>query len=126
MFAMKAIYLCPQAALAEGCARGFDPLGQGRDTLMVLRWHGEFKAWLNSCPHLEVPMHYRKDRFMSADRQHIVCYAHGALFMPDSGLCVLGPCLGQSLRPQPLYVDEQGGVWLAASELAYGARNITP
>jgi nitrite reductase/ring-hydroxylating ferredoxin subunit len=123
---MKPIYLCAQASLAEGCARGFDPLGRGRDTLMVLRWQGELKAWLNSCPHLEVPMHYRKDRFMSADRRHIVCYAHGALFMPDSGLCALGPCLGQSLRPQPLYVDEQGGVWLAASELACDDRSIRP
>ncbi|KTB79629.1 (2Fe-2S)-binding protein [Pseudomonas syringae pv. syringae PD2774] len=123
---MKAIYLCTQAELAEGCARGFDPLGQGRDTLMVLRWQGELKAWLNRCPHLEVPMHYRKDRFMSADRQHIVCYAHGARFMPDSGLCVLGPCLGQSLRPQTLYVDEHGGVWLAASELACGDRHPAP
>lgn len=110
---MTAIYLCPQAVLAEGCARGFDPKGKGRDTVIVLRWQGELKAWLNSCPHLQVPLHYRKDRFMSVDRQRIVCHAHGALFMPDSGLCVLGPCLGQSLRSQVLAVDERGGVWLA-------------
>lgn len=123
---MNAFYLCPQVALAEGCARGFDPKGEGRDSLLVVRWQGALKGWLNSCPHLEVPMQYRKDRFMSADRQHIVCFAHGALFKPDTGLCVLGPCLGQSLRAQPLFVDEHGGVWLVASQSARDARNTTP
>jgi nitrite reductase/ring-hydroxylating ferredoxin subunit len=118
-------YLCEQATLLEGCARGFDPHGDGRDSVLVLRWQGELRAWLNSCPHLEVPMQYRKDRFMSADRQHIVCFAHGALFMPDSGLCVLGPCLGQSLRPQHVFVDEQGGVWLAARQPGPDERNTT-
>lgn len=113
---LRPIYLCPQHTLAEGCARGFDPYDEGRDTVLVLRWQGELKAWLNRCPHLDVPMQYRKDRFMSADRQHIVCFAHGALFMPGSGLCVLGPCLGQALRPQHLCVDEQGDVWLAARQ----------
>ncbi len=105
--------MCHQARLAEGCALGFDPHHEGRDTLLVLRWQGLLRAWLNSCPHLEVPMHYRKGRFLSADGQYIVCFAHGALFVPDTGLCVLGPCLGQSLHPQSLSVDEEGGVWLA-------------
>lgn len=106
------IYLCPQDSVAQGCARGFDPHGQGRDTLLVVRWRGVLRAWLNRCPHLDVPMQYRKDRFMSGDRQHIICFAHGAQFRPDTGLCVLGPCLGQSLQPQSLVVDEEGGVWL--------------
>jgi nitrite reductase/ring-hydroxylating ferredoxin subunit len=122
---LRPVFLCPQHTLAEGCARGFDPKGEGRDTVLVLRWQGELKAWRNSCPHLEVPMQYRKDRFMSADRQHIVCFAHGALFKPDTGQCVLGPCLGQSLRPVPLFVDEQGSVWLAASESARDDRNTS-
>ncbi|SFB38156.1 Ferredoxin subunit of nitrite reductase or a ring-hydroxylating dioxygenase [Pseudomonas sp. NFIX10] len=106
------VYLCPQDSIAEGCARGFDPHRQGRDTLLVVRWKGALSAWLNRCPHLDVAMQYRKDRFMSANGQHIVCYAHGALFLPDSGVCVLGPCLGQSLQRQTITVDAQGGVWL--------------
>jgi nitrite reductase/ring-hydroxylating ferredoxin subunit len=109
------VYLCPQDSILEGRARGFDPRRQGRDTLLVVRWKGELSAWLNRCPHLDVAMQYRKDRFMSADGQHIVCYAHGALFRPDSGMCVLGPCLGQSLQRQAITLDEQGGVWLHAA-----------
>lgn len=106
------VYLCPQASLLEGHSRGFDPFASGRDTLLVVRWQGTLTAWRNRCPHLDVAMQYRKDRFMSGDGQHIVCFAHGALFRPDTGLCVLGPCLGQSLQPQALTVDDNGAVWL--------------
>lgn len=106
------VYLCPQDSIVEGGARGFDPHLKGHDTLLVVRWKGALSAWRNLCPHLDVAMQYRKDRFMSAEGRHIVCYAHGALFRPDSGVCVLGPCLGQSLQRQTITVDEQGGVWL--------------
>lgn len=106
------VFLCPQDSLVEGGSRGFDPCGTGRDTLLVVRWQGVLSAWRNRCPHLDVTMQYRKDRFMSGDGQHIVCFAHGALFRPDTGLCVLGPCLGQSLQAQAVSVDEHGGVWL--------------
>lgn len=43
-------------------------------------------------------LEYRKDRFLSADGQLIVCYAHGAQFLPDTGECIYGPCLGQTLE----------------------------
>ncbi|WPP02055.1 Rieske 2Fe-2S domain-containing protein [Pseudomonas sp. HR96] len=107
-----ALYLCPADSLDEGRARGFDPYGEGRDTVLVARWQGRLHAWLNRCPHLDVAMQYRKDRFMSGDGQHIVCFAHGALFRPDSGLCVLGPCLGQSLQGRELVIDDDSAVWL--------------
>ena len=106
------VFLCQQESIVEGAARGFDPHGDGRDTLIVARWQGVLSAWLNRCPHMDVAMQYRKDRFMSGDGQHIVCFAHGALFRPDDGLCVLGPCMGQKLHQQPLVIDEDGAVWL--------------
>ena len=106
------IFLCRQDEIVDGSARGFDPHAQGRDTLLVVRWRGVVRAWLNRCPHMDVAMQYRKDRFMSGDGQHIVCFAHGALFRPDDGLCVLGPCVGQTLHQQPIVIDEGGAVWL--------------
>lgn len=83
----EALVLCCLDELVEGQARGFDPL----------RHDGEVRVYRNSCPHLEVRLEYRKDRFLSVDGRQIVCYAHGARFLPDSGLCVYGPCLGDSL-----------------------------
>lgn len=97
--------LCDLRDLSEGKALGFDPYHEGRDSIFVVKVDGAIRAYRNSCPHLQVPMEYRKDRFLSADHRQIVCYAHNARFLPESGLCVYGPCLGQSLEPVPVKVE---------------------
>ena len=106
------VFLCRDEELLEGQARGFDPWQEGRDTIIALRWQGQLRVYRNSCPHWQVPMQYRKDRFMSGDGRHIVCFAHGALFQPDDGLCVLGPCVGQALQRLDVRLSENE-VWLA-------------
>lgn len=98
--------LCRIDELVEGQARGFDPLQHGRDSVFALVHEGQLRIYRNSCPHLDVRLEYRKDRFLSADGQLIVCYAHGAQFLPSSGECVYGPCLGQSLEALPWRVEE--------------------
>ena len=109
-------FLCRDDELFEGLARGFDPWGEGRDTVIALRWQGQPRAYRNSCPHWQVPMQYRKDHFMSGDRQHIVCFAHGALFLPEDGRCVLGPCVGESLQALEVKLSEDCRLWVASPE----------
>ncbi len=104
-----AIVLCRLDELVEGLARGFDPLGTGKDSVFALRHDGEVRVYRNSCPHLEVRLEYRKDRFLSVDGRQIVCYAHGARFLPENGLCVYGPCLGESLSALQWYAEAE---WL--------------
>ena len=106
------VLLCHEHHLQEGQALGFDPWQQGRDTVLALKWKGQIKAYRNLCPHLDVAMQYRKDRFMSGDGQHIVCFAHGALFDPADGNCLLGPCLGQALQALVIHRDEQLNLWI--------------
>ncbi|WDM59373.1 Rieske 2Fe-2S domain-containing protein [Pseudomonas sp. NEEL19] len=101
--------------LADGCARGLDPSQSGKDTLFALRSGGEVQLYRNSCPHLDVPLQYRKDRYMSADGSKIICYAHGAQFLPKNGLCVYGPCIGERLTAVPWI--ERGG-WMMVDEAA--------
>lgn len=107
------IALCRLDEVANGCARGLDPLQRGRDSLFVLRCAGEVRLYRNSCPHQQVPLEYRKDRFLSADGSRVICYAHGAHFLPDSGVCVYGPCLGERLTALP-WVEQDG--WLLVDE----------
>jgi nitrite reductase/ring-hydroxylating ferredoxin subunit len=111
-------FLCHDTDLLEGQARGFDPWEEGRDTVVALRWQGQVRVYRNSCPHWQVPMQYRKDRFMSGDGQHIVCFAHGALFQPDSGLCVQGACLGQSLQRLEASLRDDGNWCVVGTEEA--------
>lgn len=52
---------------------------------------------------------------MSADGSKIICYAHGAQFLPQNGLCVYGPCIGERLTAVPWI--EKGG-WMMVDEAA--------
>jgi Ferredoxin subunits of nitrite reductase and ring-hydroxylating dioxygenases len=113
---MGDVVLCRLDTLIEGRAYGFDPLHEGRDRVFALRYHGRVQVYLNSCPHLHVPLQYRKDRYLSADGERIVCYAHGAQFLPDSGECVYGPCLGHALTSL-VFHEQDGWLRLAAEQL---------
>jgi nitrite reductase/ring-hydroxylating ferredoxin subunit len=110
--AKPAIYLCRLDEITDGGARGFDPQGDGRDTLFVVRRGARLYAYRDACPHVSgAPMAWRKDAYLNGDRSRIVCSAHGAQFDIATGLCTLGPCLGLSLARVALSVDGGGGVW---------------
>lgn len=99
--------LCRLDELPDGDARGFDPLHTGQDVLFVVRQGEALYGWRNACPHIDgAPLPWRRHAYLNADRDRIVCSAHGALFAISSGVCVLGPCLGQSLLPIALKVDD--------------------
>ena len=90
--------LCALADIADGTARGFDPLGQGRDTMFVVRRGARAHGWRNFCPHYgHEQMAWKKDAYLGHDGARIVCGAHGAQFEIDSGICVAGPCTGKTL-----------------------------
>ena len=67
--------------------------------------HGNFFAYVNRCRHMTTPLDFVRDEFLSGDRRHLMCYTHGALYEPHTGLCVAGPCKGESLYQLPLVVD---------------------
>jgi len=116
---MRAVRLCHLDDIAPGASRGFDPYGSSRDVLFVIRRADGAScvdAWRNACPHypLEdaVPLAWREDRYLSADGRHVVCAGHGALFDPEDGLCVRGPCQGARLQRVPLTLTGSGELWL--------------
>lgn len=113
---MPSLPLCPLDALPEGAARGFDPQRRGQDTVLVLRHRGRLRAYVDACPHHGTPMAWRKNAYLNAAGDRIVCAAHGALFDIDTGACTLGPCLGQALTPLPLHVDAEGQVHLVTPD----------
>jgi nitrite reductase/ring-hydroxylating ferredoxin subunit len=62
---------------------------------------------VNTCPHAGHPLNFRPHKFLTPDRNLILCASHGALFARDNGLCIAGPCPGQSLRAVPIEVLEE-------------------
>ncbi len=65
----------------------------------VLRFRGNVYGYLNRCPHLFLQLDYEEGEFFDISGDYIICANHGALFEPDSGECVSGPCYGASLSP---------------------------
>ena len=105
--------LCRVDEIVDGTARGFAFAGAPRDTMFVVRSGDSVRAWLNACPHVDgAPLAWRKDAYLSADGQAIVCYGHGAVFDLETGVCTQGACLGQRLTPVSIERDATGMLWL--------------
>ncbi|MFN7140010.1 MAG: Rieske (2Fe-2S) protein [Limisphaerales bacterium] len=77
----------------------------------LARFAGQLVAYENVCRHIAISLDYGDDRFFSRDGKHFICQSHGALYEPLTGLCVAGPCAGESLKPLKIAVKE-GSVWL--------------
>ncbi|MGQ4878217.1 Rieske (2Fe-2S) protein [Billgrantia sp. LNSP4103-1] len=88
-------------------------LPDGRSAFLV-RVHGRISAFVNRCPHRQVPLNLPDGDFLESSRELIQCGVHGALFLPESGECVFGPCQGRSLEPLPVSVDAEGNIHLAS------------
>lgn len=67
---------------------------------------GNFHAYINRCRHMTTPLDFVRYQFFTEDGRNLICLTHGALYEPDSGLCVEGPCKGLSLYRLPVVVDQ--------------------
>ena len=79
--------------------------GKYRIDCFVVNHRGQFRAYINSCRHMVTPLDFVRYQFFTEDGSHLVCATHGALYEPDTGLCVDGPCEGLSLHALPVVVD---------------------
>jgi nitrite reductase/ring-hydroxylating ferredoxin subunit len=84
--------------------------GSARLQLIVQRLEDGVRVFENRCPHAGTPLNMFDDRFLDISGKRLICRTHGALFDPDSGKCVRGPCKGQYLRPVAVEVRD-GGVY---------------
>ncbi|QIL74413.1 Rieske (2Fe-2S) protein (plasmid) [Diaphorobacter sp. HDW4B] len=109
--------LCHVSEVHNGVSRGFDAQGVGHPTVFVVRVADQLRAWRDACPHHGTPLPWRTDAYLDASGTHIVCAAHGALFDPLTGICTLGPCLGDALTPVPIEVHPDGSVYLTTSKI---------
>lgn len=105
--------LCHRNDLPEHGSRGFDPKCTGQDSLLLVRKGDGLFAYADACPHHNTPLAWRKDAYLNGKGDRIVCAAHGAQFEIETGLCTLGPCLGQSLAMVPIIINSQGEIFLA-------------
>ena len=100
---------------AHPVALGRDALGRPREALVVLDLLGHPRAYLNRCEHIPIPLDGGSREFFDPEGEHLRCGTHGALYRLSDGLCVAGPCTGDSLAELPLRIVD-GWVYVSASE----------
>ena len=71
------------------------------------------RGYIDRCPHAGMPLALLPNRYLTREGDLIVCSSHGALFRPDDGLCVGGPCAGKWLTPWPV-MTKGGALYVGA------------
>ena len=86
--------LCRSDELIErGDGIGFDVLLWRQPARgFALRIDGRVVAFINRCAHVPTELDWNPGKFLDAERRHIVCAVHGAVYSPASGHCLGGPC----------------------------------
>lgn len=102
--------VCQRSALAGGqfveFTLGNSGGGENEPSGFIFEREGRLYAYLNHCPHLGIELNWMPGRFMDPDNCFIQCANHAALFIPENGECIAGPCQGDALTP--LEVTEDG------------------
>lgn len=113
----QGVLLCHLDELPDGSSKGFLPDELGNDTVFLVRRGEQIFAYSDICPHYgDTALPWKKDVYLDAAREHIVCAAHGALFDTETGECVQGPCRGEFLRPLNITVSPAGEVTLLSEQ----------
>lgn len=99
--------LCALDEIPEPGSKGFtfrqdDRLFAG----FVVRRAGAVRGYIDRCPHAGTPLAFAPDRFLTRDKDLILCSTHGALFRVEDGQCLAGPCVGRALAPWPVRVED--------------------
>ena len=109
---MKREPLAKLSELGEGQTIKFQYVRDGKmQDGFVARYKGKVVAYENVCRHMNIPLDEESVRIFSRDGNHFICQTHGALYDPSNGLCVRGPCEGDSLKKLPIEVEDDG-IWL--------------
>lgn len=99
---------CAAAALLPGQTARFRLRRDGRAVLgFIVNHDGHHYAYVNRCPHAGTPLDLWPNEFLAEDGRHLICATHGAMFEPETGVCVEGPCRGARLEPLRIERDNE-------------------
>ena len=102
--------ICRLGDLAEGGRAVKFTIASGepafQTSCFAIVFDGVVHAYVNSCPHRGTELDWQPGEVFEETGLYLICATHGALFEPDSGLCVAGPCHGARL--QSLAIDVRG------------------
>lgn len=80
----------------------------------IVHKNGQVFAYANICPHRRHPLELEPHDFLADNGNLIRCTSHGALFCPETGVCLVGPCVGRSLVTLPCRLEPDGTICVHA------------
>lgn len=84
-----------------------------RHDIVLIKLNEEIKAYENNCPHQNVPLNEAYKIDVNPFENTMKCSVHDAFFNIEDGICVDGPCWGESLTPVSIRIDDKGDIYLA-------------
>lgn len=70
----------------------------GDAVVFFVRYDGRVYGYLNRCAHVPMELDWAEGQFFESSGLYLMCATHGAIYAPDTGRCVGGPCRGARLR----------------------------
>lgn len=94
------VRVCAAEELVEGGAgqRMNATYAGGDAVVFFVRYGGEVYGYLNRCAHVPMELDWVEGQFFESSGLYIMCATHGAIYQPETGKCVGGPCRGARLR----------------------------
>ncbi|MCY4148235.1 MAG: Rieske (2Fe-2S) protein [Gammaproteobacteria bacterium] len=71
----------------------------------VIKRGDQVYAYVNHCPHNGSRLDWVPGELFDESGEHLICATHGAIFEPDTGKCVGGPCINQTLIPMAVKLE---------------------
>ena len=106
--------ICASAELIDGGDGVRFEVARAGESLpaFVVRWREKPFAYINECAHQTTEFDWNAGDFFDESKLYLMCATHGAIYEPDSGLCVGGPCHGARLAPVKI-CERDGSVFCA-------------
>ncbi|HTE14704.1 MAG TPA: Rieske 2Fe-2S domain-containing protein [Burkholderiales bacterium] len=89
----------------------------GEAPAFAVRYDGKVYAYINRCAHVAMELDWMDGAFFDYSKLYLICATHGATYLPETGVCVMGPCKAKRLTS--VAVEERDGQILLLKETQY-------
>ncbi len=75
----------------------------------VIQYENQYFAYLNRCAHVAMELDWNPGEMFDEEQKYLICATHYAIYDPQSGKCLSGPCpKGAKLNALPIVLKDDG------------------
>lgn len=89
-------------------------VNSGSQSVLLIKHEESVKAYLNNCPHQNVPLNEAYKIDVNPFEKTMKCSVHDAFFNIEDGVCIEGPCWNEALATVDIRIDDKGDIFLGS------------